>query len=114
QQSQDKGGVHLSQTDLSYPLALLRVEKPARPMNVVWLVAESLRYDMLDPKIMPKLWQFSEESLRMERHYSGGNMTQMGVFSMFYGLYGNYCFPMLAARRSPVLMDVLQQQNYRF
>ena len=114
QQSQDKGGMHLSQTALSYPLVPLRVEKPAKPMNVVWLVAESLRYDMLDPKIMPNLWQFSEESLRMERHYSGGNMTQMGVFSMFYGLYGNYWFPMLAARRAPVLMDVLQQQNYRF
>ena len=114
QQLQDKGSVHVSQAELSYPLAPLQVEKPAKPLNVVWLVAESLRYDMLDPKIMPNLWQFSEESLRMERHYSGGNMTQMGVFSMFYGLYGNYWFPMLAARRSPVLMDVLQQQDYRF
>ena len=114
QQVQDKGSMHVSQAELSYPLTPLRVEKPAKPLNVVWLVAESLRYDMLDAKIMPNLWQFSEESLRMERHYSGGNMTQMGVFSMFYGLYGNYWFPMLAARRSPVLMDVLQQQGYRF
>jgi uncharacterized protein len=100
--------------ELSYPLHTLQVEKPAKPLNIVWLVAESLRFDMLDPKIMPALWQFSEQSLRLERHYSGGNLTQMGVFSMFYGLYGNYWFPMLAARRSPVLMDVLQQQNYQF
>lgn len=114
QQGEDKGSMRVSQGELSYPLVPLQVEKPAKPLNVVWLVAESLRYDMLDPKIMPNLWQLSEASLRLERHYSGGNMTQMGVFSMFYGLYGNYWFPMLAARRSPVLMDVLQEQNYRF
>lgn len=100
--------------NLSYPLQPLDIKPPAKPLNVVWLVAESLRFDMLDPKIMPALWQFSEQSLRMERHYSGGNMTQMGVFSMFYGLYGNYWFPMLSARRAPVLMDVMQQQNYQF
>jgi uncharacterized protein len=99
---------------LSYPLQPLAVTPPAKPLNIVWLVAESLRFDMLDPKIMPSLWQFSEQALRLNQHYSGGNMTQMGVFSMFYGLYGNYWFPMLAARRAPVLMDVLQQQNYQF
>jgi hypothetical protein len=107
-------GMHVKNSALNYPLAPLRIEPPARPPNIVWLVAESLRFDMLDPKIMPKLWQFSEQALRMERHYSGGNLTQMGVFSMFYGLYGNYWFPMYAARRTPVLMDVMQQQNYQF
>lgn len=107
-------GMKVKAIELSYPLAALDVQPPAKPLNVVWLVAESLRFDMLDPKIMPELWKFSQQSVRLERHYSGGNMTQMGVFSMFYGLYGNYWFPMLAARRSPVLMDVLQQQNYQF
>jgi membrane-anchored protein YejM (alkaline phosphatase superfamily) len=69
-------------------------------------VAESLRFDMLDPKVMPQLWAFSNDALRLEKHYSGGNLTQMGVFSMFYGLYGSNWFPMHAARRAPVLMDV--------
>lgn len=107
-------GMKVKAIELSYPLVALDVQPPAKPLNVVWLVAESLRFDMLDPKIMPELWKFSEQSVRLEKHFSGGNMTQMGVFSMFYGLYGNYWFPMLAARRSPVLMDVLQQQNYQF
>jgi membrane-anchored protein YejM (alkaline phosphatase superfamily) len=99
---------------LAYPLAPLLIEPPKAPLNVVWLVAESLRFDMLDPKIMPRLWRFSSDALRLEKHYSGGNLTQMGVFSMFYGLYGNNWFPMHAARRAPVLMDVLQQQDYQF
>lgn len=106
--------IRLEQGALSYPLAPLRVEPPARPPNIVWLAVESLRFDMLDPKIMPNLWDLSEKSLRLEQHYSGGNVTQMGIFAMFYGLYGNYFFPMQAARRQPVLMEVLQQENYQF
>ena len=106
--------LHIKESGLTYPLAPLRVEAPKAPLNIVWLVAESLRFDMLDPKTMPRLWAFSNDALRLERHYSGGNLTQMGVFSMFYGLYGSNWFPMRAAQRAPVLMDVLQQQNYQF
>lgn len=106
--------LRLKESSLAYPLAPLRVDPPSAPLNIVWLVAESLRFDMLEPQIMPRLWAFSNDALRLEKHYSGGNLTQMGVFSMFYGLYGNNWFPMHAARRAPVLMDVLQQQNYQF
>ena len=106
--------LHVKEAGLAYPLAPLRVEAAREPLNIVWLVAESLRFDMLDPKIMPRLWSFSNDALRLEKHFSGGNLTQMGVFSMFYGLYGNNWFPMHAARRAPVLMDVLQDQDYQF
>ncbi|HMM54158.1 MAG TPA: sulfatase-like hydrolase/transferase [Candidatus Desulfobacillus sp.] len=99
---------------LAYPLKPLRVEAPQAPPNIVWLVAESLRFDMLDPRIMPRLWAFSNDALRLEKHFSGGNLTQMGVFSMFYGLYGSDWFPMRAAQRAPALMDVLQQERYQF
>ena len=110
----DAQGLNVKTDNLTYPLAPLRVEPPNEPLNIVWLVAESLRFDMLDPKVMPRLWAFSNDALRLEKHYSGGNLTQMGVFSMFYGLYGSNWFPMHAARRAPVLMDVLQQQDYQF
>jgi membrane-anchored protein YejM (alkaline phosphatase superfamily) len=106
--------MHVKSSALNYPLAPLDVDSSVRPPNIVWLVAESLRFDMLDPKIMPQLWDFSQQAMRLEKHYSGGNLTQMGVFSMFYGLYGNYWFPMHSARRSPVLMDVMQQRGYQF
>jgi len=110
----DAQSLRLKEGQLAYPLAPLRIDAPKEPLNIVWLVAESLRFDMLDPQVMPRLWALSNDALRLEKHYSGGNLTQMGVFSMFYGLYGNNWFPMHAARRAPVLMDVLQQQNYQF
>lgn len=106
--------LRVKEGQLAYPLVPLRIDAPKEPLNIVWLVAESLRFDMLDPRIMPRLWALSNDALRLEKHYSGGNLTQMGVFSMFYGLYGNNWFPMHAARRAPVLMDVLQQQHYQF
>ena len=101
-------------TALRYPLAPLNIVPPSRPLNIVWLVAESLRFDMLHPKIMPRLHDFSRGALRLDNHFSGGIQTQMGVFSMFYGLYSTYWFPMLDHRQPPVLMEVLKQQNYRF
>jgi membrane-anchored protein YejM (alkaline phosphatase superfamily) len=98
---------------LAYPLAPLRIEPPAHPRNVVWLVGESLRADLLDPEIMPALHRLSRDAWRFTRHYSGGNGTRMGMFSMFYGVHGPYWFHFLAERRSPVLVDALQQQGYQ-
>lgn len=98
---------------LNYPLAPIELSPPARPMNLVWLVSESLRADMLDPEIMPATSKFGERAHRFNRHYSGGNGTRMGLFSMFYGLYGNLWFTFLREHHGPVLMDVLLKQDYR-
>jgi hypothetical protein len=97
---------------LNYPLRPLTRAPGARPLNVVWLVSESLRADMLDPEVMPAAWAFAQRSVRFTRHYSGGNGTRMGMFSMFYGLPGTYWAPCLAELRSPVLMDLLQDAGY--
>jgi membrane-anchored protein YejM (alkaline phosphatase superfamily) len=97
---------------LRYPLApIARAEHPIR--NIVWLVSESLRADMLTPEIMPATYAFARRALWFRDHYSGGNGTRMGMFTMFYGLHGSYWFPFLQHRRQPVLMDVLQQDGYQ-
>ncbi|OKY74195.1 MAG: hypothetical protein BM485_15285 [Desulfobulbaceae bacterium DB1] len=98
---------------LTYPLVALQVTKPEKPFNVVWLVAESWRADMLNAEVMPGTWSFAEKSLVFKEHYSGGIGTRMGMFTMFYGLYGPYWFRFLDERRSPVLMDTILQQGYQ-
>ena len=98
---------------LNYPLNPLVVEKPAKPLNIVWLVAESLRWDMLDAEVMPSTWSFAKGATRFTRHFSGGNGTRVGVFTMFSGIPGNYWFPMLAERRGAPIIDVLKAQNYQ-
>ena len=62
---------------------------------------------------MPATWAFANRALRFANHYSGGNGTRMGMFSMFYGLYGNSFFPCMTELRSPVLMDELQGLGYQ-
>jgi len=101
-----------SRAVLDYPLhPIARV--PHRPYNIVWLVAESLRADALDPEVMPATSAFAARSLDFRQHYSGGNNTRMGMFSMFYGLYGGYWFAFQEQERSPVLMDTLQHDGYQ-
>ena len=84
---------------LRYPLSPIEIQPGHKHYNIVWLVAESLRSDMLNPEIMPETWAFSEKAIRFEDHYGSANGTRQSLFSMFYGLYGNYWFSFLNERR---------------
>ena len=82
--------------------------------NIVWLVAESWRSDMVTPEIMPNTYAFANDQQWFEDHYSGGNGTRMGMFTQFYGLYGHYWFDVLRNRRPPLLIEQLRSQDYQF
>ena len=99
---------------LNYPLSPLERTPNAKKYNIVWMVAESLRADMLNEEIMPASYNFAKKACNFKNHYSGGNGTRMGMFSMFYGLYGNYWFSFLNEQRSPVLIDTLINDGYQF
>ena len=98
---------------LRYPQAPLRIEPPAKPLNIVWLVAESWRADSLNPRVMPQTHAFAQRAQHFVSHYSGGNGTRIGMFSQFYSLPANLWFQVLDARVGSPLIDVLQQQNYQ-
>ena len=102
------------QTTLQYPLASVPFTPVDAPLNFVFLVAESLRWDQLTPEIMPNTWHFAQQNLQFEQHYSSGNGTREGLFGMFYGLYGSYWEPFMHARQSPLLMDRLHALGYQF
>ncbi|MHB0996664.1 MAG: sulfatase-like hydrolase/transferase [Elusimicrobiales bacterium] len=105
-------GIDPRYSGLDYPKAALRSEPPAKPLNFLVIVVDSMRHDMLAPEIMPETWALGKKASVFRSHYSGGNCTRFGIFSMFYGLYGNYWFHMLGERRGPVLMDELKRQGY--
>lgn len=98
---------------LKYPLHPIQRSDSAKKYNIVWLVAESLREDMIDKEVMPTTWSFAQRSWWFRNHYSGGNGTRMGMFSMFYGLYGPFWFKFIAEQRGPVLIDELLAGNYQ-
>ena len=107
--------MHVRHGSLSYPLEPLAIRADAPRYNIVWLVCESLRADMVTGEIMPRTHAFaSRRALWFRRCYGAGDGTRMGMFGMFYGLHGSYWFAALNANRGPVLMDVLRQGGYRF
>ncbi len=96
-----------------YPFRPLMHKDVEKPLNIVWLVAESLRADMLTAEIMPNVWEYSEKNFRFNHHYSGGNRTRMGMFSMFYGLYAPYWYAFEEQKISSPILDTLMSQNYQ-
>ncbi|MBN1550145.1 sulfatase-like hydrolase/transferase, partial [bacterium] len=104
----NSGSIHLN-----YPLQPIQIGAGLKKYNIVWLVAESWRADMLDPEIMPATSSFAQNAATFINHYSSGNGTRMALFSMFYGLYGNYWFSFLDERRSPVFIDILLDHHYQ-
>lgn len=104
---------HSEDLELQYPLQTIRQRPDSPRYNIVWLVAESWRADMLTEEIMPQTYRFAKKAQCFKNHYSSGNGTRPAMFSMFYGLYGN-CWPaFLREQHPPVLMDLLQQNGYQ-
>ena len=42
------------------------------------------------PAVAPRLTEFARGAIRFDRHYSGGNSSRAGMFSLFYGLPATY------------------------
>ncbi len=97
---------------LNYPPADIDVTL-RHNYNIVWLVGESWRWDALNPKFMPRTWSFANNNQRFTQHYSSGNGTRMGMFGMFYGIYGSYWFDFLQSQKSPILLHALKQTGYQ-
>ncbi|MEQ9451615.1 MAG: sulfatase-like hydrolase/transferase [Pseudomonadales bacterium] len=100
-------------SELDYPKQKITTLEKPRP-NIIWLIAESLRADMLTPAIMPQSYEFAGESLHFINHYSGGNGTRQGMFSLFYGLHGSYWNSFLNANQGPIVFDILKSNDYEF
>jgi uncharacterized protein len=100
---------------LDYPLETPRVPPGGPRPNVLVLVVDCLRRDMLAPDTMPNTWAWTGRGVRrFENHVSSGNSTRYGIFGLIYGLHGSYWFEFEEEGRSPVLIDELARLGYRF
>lgn len=96
---------------LQYPLHPLRCQNPHRP-NVLMVVLESLRQDVLTPQLMPNTSTLAQDARVFDHHFSTGNATRYGLFGLLYGLPGGYWPSMLDEQRGSQLFQVLGQQGY--
>lgn len=108
----DTKQVNLSEGGLmNYPLNPLNCGN-GQDYNILFLFVDTLRYDMLTEEVMPNTWKFAKENVRFNNHYSNGNNTRHGIFSLFTGLPGKYWTSSLTSGTPAVLISALQKRNY--
>ena len=103
---------------LHYPQTEPEFNADAPRLNIVMIVVDSLRADALTPEVMPRLSALIDDAAIPARvftnHYSGGNATRFGLFSLLYSLHGSYWITVLAENTPPVLTRALGKLGYEF
>jgi len=98
---------------LNYPLEPLQCSV-VDPLNLVIIMVDAMRGDMLGQGLTANMDQFARQrATRFSNHFSGGNSSRMGAFSLFYGLPPGYFGSFEALQKSPVLMDQLMAADYQ-
>jgi membrane-anchored protein YejM (alkaline phosphatase superfamily) len=98
---------------LNYPLSPLQCSQ-TQPLNLLIILIDAMRSDVLEAGLTPNMDQFAGHSAsRFLNHYSGGNSSRMGVFSLFYSLPPGYFSSFEALQKPPVLMHQLSAGNYQ-
>jgi membrane-anchored protein YejM (alkaline phosphatase superfamily) len=99
-------------TTLNYPLNPLHCPGVER-LNLVLIVVDGLRADMVNADDMPGIHHLAAgESTWFQQHFSGGNSSRMGHFSLYYGLPPVYFESFAAVQRPPVWLEELQRRGY--
>jgi uncharacterized protein len=106
-------------SSLAYPLRPMQCQAPADEAdpNILFILLESWRGDAFDAEVTPHMHGFGERSTVFANHFSSGNATPSGVFSLFYGLHPTYWTAVKAnsaAIHNPVLIDELEARDYAF
>jgi membrane-anchored protein YejM (alkaline phosphatase superfamily) len=98
---------------MHYPLQPLKFKNPKQHLNVVVIGIDTWRFDMMNAVNTPNIYQFSQQAWVYKRHFSGGNATGPGIFSLFYGLPATYWTSTEVQKRGPVLFDELKKHGYQ-
>jgi len=100
--------------NLNYPLAPLQCSQPERK-NLLVILIDAMRGDLLEIGLTPNMDQLATlRASRFSNHFSGGNSSRMGAFSLFYGLPPGYFGSFEALQKPPVLMDQMTVADYQF
>lgn len=101
-----------SATILDYPKQALVSKKPLNKPNIFIIASDAVNDAILHDVSPPNIETFKKDSLVFTNHYSGGNSTRFGIFSLFYGLNSTYWFPFLSSQKGPVFFDYLKNNGY--
>lgn len=96
----------------NYPKEPLRYGDKIPRYNVLILLSDSLRADMLNPTNMPFTYEFAKSANIYTRHYASSNSTRGGIFGLFYGLPPSYWQIALGSGRGAAIIEAVQKWDY--
>ena len=97
---------------LNYPLAPLACDNSGQSLNILFVLIDALRPDKVSAAATPNIEALKAAGLYFGNHYSGGNSSRMGIFSMFYGIPSTYWQAFYDTQRQPVLMEQMLARGY--
>lgn len=100
-------------SNLNYPIEELNFAPVSKPVNIMFLVVDSWRFDTFNADNSPNMWAYAQKGTLFPNHISTGNSTRTGIFGLFYGLPGTYWQSMLANQKQPVFMDRPKTLDYQ-
>lgn len=102
-----------TRSSLHYPIKKIEKGKALEQFNIFIIAFDSVRYDYINKEISPNIFAFSKDAVVFKHHYSGGDSTRFGIFSLFYGLNAVYWFSFLDANQKSVTFETLKQYDYK-
>ncbi|WP_318472280.1 DUF3413 domain-containing protein [Photobacterium leiognathi] len=97
-----------------YPIQKLSFNDQGTGQNLMIIMVDSLRSDMITQTVMPNLSTFADQNLDFTDNYSSSNNDSTGVFGLLYGLPSGYANSIRAEKKSPILLNTLQNRGYHF
>ena len=81
--------------------------------NVVYVILESVRADLMTQDIMPNLYQLAQQSCSPRHHYSVGNSTAESLWGIFSGLSAFYWHYSKENDIYSFIYDIYQALDYK-
>ena len=85
-------------------------EDDASRPDVLIVIFESLQLEMLNDQVMPNTFALGQRGLILRQHFSGGNASNLGIFSLLNGMEATW-FPQ-SDQFVPVMNQLFHQAGY--
>ena len=112
----NNSNMKINNQEIQYPLEEYKpkILNDSEKLNLIILLVDSLRNDMLTDEIMPNLRNYIDHNgIEFVNHFSGSNGTSNGLFSIFYGLPASYLEFFSKTRIEPNIFKLYKENNYK-
>jgi membrane-anchored protein YejM (alkaline phosphatase superfamily) len=97
-----------------YPGAA-QVPRLRRTPTILFITVESFRADVVGEELTPNIERFAraQRCLRPRHHFSSSHVTELGTFSLLYGLHAYHFGPFSQSGVSSFPLHILRSNGYR-